>query len=54
MADSVNEQIKANIHEILRLIHNTKGENLHELNKLVGETSKLVRQSITKVHTKIK
>jgi hypothetical protein len=54
MADSVDEQIKAHIHEILRLVRDAKGRNLRELNKLVGETSKLVRQSITKVHAKIK
>jgi hypothetical protein len=54
MADSVDEQIKAHIHEILRLVRDAKGRSLHELNKLVGETSKLVRQSIPTVHAKIK
>jgi hypothetical protein len=44
MADSVDEQIKAHIHEILRLVSDAKGRTLRELNKLVGETSKFVRR----------
>jgi hypothetical protein len=54
MADSVAEQIKAHIHEILRLVHDSKGRTLRELNKLVEQTGKLVGQPTTKVHAEIK
>jgi hypothetical protein len=40
MADDIDAQVTAHIREILRLILDVKGETLHTLNNLVGQTSK--------------
>jgi hypothetical protein len=40
MANDINEQVMAHIHEILHLVHSVKGKTLRKLNELVGQTSK--------------
>jgi hypothetical protein len=49
MADDIDEQVAAHIREILRLVLDVKGKTLHQLNELVGQTSKLELHSIINV-----
>jgi hypothetical protein len=46
MADDIDAQVTAHIREILRFILDVKGETLHTLNNLVGQTSKFERSTI--------
>jgi hypothetical protein len=44
MAEDIIEQVEPHIREILRICRalNVEGRELHELNALVGQTSKLI------------
>ena len=44
MADDIIEQIRPHIQEVLRIVLDNQGRTLHELNELVGQTSKFQSQ----------